>query len=155
MNLTDLIGPIESANPEPSRTCKVVLWGQAHLLARAVGSFLEKTAWEVVQIPNTGYVETLIEGIRQNHPDVVILCHEKANEDSVLALRLIDKDLCPRVVTISMDSNITHVYNKQNVLLHGASDLLSIIEPDIAPNFTSEKEVQTKHQSLQNTDQHS
>lgn len=154
MNLIDLIGPIENANPKPARTHKAILWGQADLLARAVASFLEKTAWDVIQVQNNGCVETLMEEIRTNHPDVVILCYEKADEDSILALRLIDKDLCPRVVTISMDSNITHVYKKQNVLLQEASDLLSIINPGNFPNSATEKETPSKNESLQDSNPH-
>lgn len=147
MDLIDLIGPIEDANPEPTASHKAILWGQDDLLARAVASFLEKKAWEVTQVSSHECIEHLIQETRRIAPDVVIFCQYKSDEHAVLPWRLINEQLCLKVVTIGMDSNLLHIYSKQDVVLKGATDLLSILESGQFSDCTTEKEVGHRKQN--------
>ena len=128
MKLIDVIGPIETTRPESARSHLAVLRGRDDLLVQAVGSFLEKMAWEVVRVSNDENVENFIRKMKQLHPDIVVLCQDRADDDN-MPWRLIAENLCLKVLTVGMDSNLMHVYSKQDVLLQGASDLLSIIDP--------------------------
>jgi len=141
MNLIDLIGPVENTNPVPAVSHKAILWRQDDVLAQAVDSFLEKMEWEVTQISNDESVERLIQETKRIAPDVVILCQYKSDDDAVLPWRLINEQPCLKVVTIGMDSNLLHVYSKQDVVLKGATDLLSILESGQFSDCTFEKEV--------------
>jgi len=128
MNLPDLIGPVEKAQPEATGSRKAIVWGQDSLLARAVSSFLKSSVWEVFALSNDGTIEALMEEIGRLDPEVVFLCHYRVDEDSVLPLRLIDKYPCLKVITLGLDSNLMQVYSKQKIILQEAADLLSILE---------------------------
>src|SRR5262245_7182426 len=93
MNISDLIGPILNAEPEPSHTRRAILWGRDDLLAQAIGSFLKNTEWEIIRVSNDEGVEILIRETKRVSPEVVILCRYK-EEDAALALRLIDEQCC-------------------------------------------------------------
>jgi len=142
MKLSDRIGPIEKTKPELTRSRLAILWGRDDLLVQAVGSFLEKVAWDVIRISNDENVESFIRKIKQLRPEVIILCQERA-DDAALPWRLIEENLCLKVLTVGMDSNLMHVYSKQDVLLQGASDLLSIIDPVQFANHANGREVRS------------
>ncbi|HKI52794.1 MAG TPA: hypothetical protein VJ987_01620, partial [Anaerolineales bacterium] len=77
-------------------------------------------------------------------PEVVILCEDKIDEKSALPSLLINEQHCLRVVTVGLESNLMQVYSKHNVVLQGASELLSIVESGNFPTCTSGKEVESK-----------
>ncbi len=147
MNLTNLIGPIANTDPSPVQTRKVVLWGRDDLLAQVIGSFLKNTEWDVVRVSSDGDVENLIREVKRGKPEAVILCRYKP-EDSTLALRLIDEQTSLKVITLGPDSNQTQVYSKQNIILRGSADLLSIIEKEKFSSCTSEEEAESKKSNL-------
>jgi len=142
MSLNELITP-KMSDMEPTLTRKVVLWGRDDVLTQAVHSFLEAGAnWEVARVSSSDDVENLFQRVIEEKPDVVVLCQDKAFEDSVIQLSLINKQLCRKVVTVSLESNQVQVYSKQDILLQGGSDLLSIIDERNHSNCTSWKEVE-------------
>lgn len=141
----DVIGMVETigkTHTEPIRNKKAVLWGQVDVLAQAIGQFLEASMiWDVTRIPTEAGAEILVRETRRVNPDIVILCQERVDDDASLPIRLIQGQPCCRVVTVELESNQIQVYSKQNVIVQGASDLLSIIESGIFPDCTHAKEV--------------
>lgn len=148
MNLPDLIGPVEKAQPETASR-RAIVWGQDNLLVQAVSSFLKGTVWEVFSIANDGNIEMLIQEIKNLDPEVVFLCSYRVEEeDSILPLRLIEQHPSLKIITLGLDSNLMQVYSKQKIILQGAADLLSILENG-NPNCTQEqKEVRAEKQDL-------
>ncbi|MGE5377791.1 MAG: hypothetical protein ACM3XO_22250 [Bacteroidota bacterium] len=146
MNLTSLIGPIANIDPQPVQSRKAILWGRDDLLAQVIGSFLKNTEWDVIRISSDGDVENLIREMKRVKPEVVILCRYKT-DDSALALRLIEEQTCLKVITLGPDSNHTQVYSKQNIILGGSADLLSIIEKGNFSDYTPGKEAQPTEQN--------
>ena len=121
---------------------KIILWGRDDLLSQAVDLFLQTTqTWDVIRLSSDSGVEKLIEETQRINPEVVVLCGEKVDEYSSLPLRLINEQGCLRVVTVGLESNLMQVYSKQNVMLQGVSELLSIFESGNFPICTSGEEV--------------
>jgi len=147
MELTHMADPILKLNAEPAHTRKAILWGQVDVLAQAVSQFLAASMnWDVIRVPTEEGIENLIREIRRMRPNVVILCQERAVDDVSLPIRLIQEQLCPRVVTVELESNLIQVYSKQNLIVQGASDLLSIVESGIFSDCIPEKEVKQTRQ---------
>lgn len=146
MNLNKLIKP-ESPDVDPAHARKVILWGREDLLSRAVRLFLEtRMDWMVVRVSNDGNVEDLFHILLRERPDVVILCQDRFDGDAELPLRLINAQLCLKVVTLNLENNLMQVYSKQNVMIQGITDLLSVIEAGIFSDRTLDKEVGTSKQ---------
>jgi hypothetical protein len=141
MNLPKIIEP-EIPDPKTTHSRVAILWGREDLLAQAVSLLLESgKTWQVLRIPGGQDIERLIQKIKNVKPDVVILCQERLDDDISLPIRLIQGQLCQRVVIVELESNQIQVYSQQNIIVQGASDLLSIIESGIFPDRTPEKEV--------------
>jgi len=122
----------------------IILWGRDDLLSQAVDLFLQTSqSWDVIRLSSDIGEERLIQETRRINPDVVVLCRDRVDEDSSLPLRLIDEQVCLRVVTVGLESNLMQVYSKHNVILQGASELLSIVESGNYPNNTFAKEVES------------
>ena len=133
---------MESTSPR-----KIILWGRDDLLSQAIDLFLHvNQSWDVTRLSSDSGEEKLIEETQRISPEVVILCRERIVEDASLPLRLINEQFCLRVVTVGMESNLMQVYSKQNVLLQGASELLSIVESGNFPICTSGEEVEPENQ---------
>ncbi len=140
MNLTELAGPVENLNSTQIR--KAILWGHESLLADSVEFFLKTgAAWDVVKIASDLGVEYLIQQVKSLKPAVVILCQEKDASDTDLLMQLDQAQLCLKVVTVSMESNLIQVYSKHKVILRDVSDLLSVVETGYFPNIQSWEEV--------------
>lgn len=147
MDLNKLIQP-EKPNVEPTLTRKAILWGRENLLSEAVSLFLEtSTSWNVIRISCNGGADSLSVKIKDVKPDVVILCQEKGDEDSVLLLRLMNERYCPKVITLNLENNLMQVYSKQDVVIQGVKDLLSVIDVDFHSTCVPDKEV--KYESFQ------
>lgn len=141
MDLNKLIQP-EKPDMKRVLTRKAILWGRDDLLSKAVSLFLEKsTTWNVVRMFNVSNIEKLIRKIEVVKPDVVILCQAQENSDGALPLRLINERFCPKVVTVNMENNLVQVYSKQDVIIQGAPDLMSVIEAGIIFDCSPIKEV--------------
>lgn len=137
MDVIEMVETVEQTNPGTISSRKVILWGRVDVLAQAVGQFLKASmTWEVIRVPTEDGVENLVEEMRRVSPDVVILCQERKDDDAFLPILLIQEQLCPKVVTVELESNLIQVYSKQNVIVRGANDLLSIIDSGIFPDCT-------------------
>ncbi len=147
MNLSDLFGPILDAKPEAASARRVIIWGRNDLLVQAVGSFLKSSHWNIVPVPGDLDADVLLHETKRLQPEVVILCREEADE-SALAFRLINEQACSRVITLGLDSNLMQVYNKQDIFLRGAADLLYIIENGHFPNCIPGKEAEAGKQDF-------
>jgi hypothetical protein len=146
MDLIDVIEPMETADMESTSPRKIVLWGQDDLLSQSITRlFLESNmTWDVIRVTRDGDVGDLIKEVERIKPEVVILCEDKADEKSTLPSLLINEQHCPKVVTVSLKSNLMQVYSKHNIILQGASELLSIVESGNYPNCTSGKEAKSE-----------
>lgn len=140
MNLPNMIGPIEDANPVLLGSHVAILWGLNDLLAQALSSFLQQMEWSIFRIQDDGDIENFFREMMRLHPEVVFLRQDKA-DNSFLPWRLIDEKLCLKVITVCTESNVMQVYSKQDVLLQGASDLFSVIDQRHVSNDSTEKEV--------------
>jgi hypothetical protein len=129
MNLPDLLGPLETQDPAPPSSRIAILWGQDDLFAQAILSFLEaKKTWKVVQIFSEQGIDFLIEQVKRHHPAVVILHLGDRAFDRQLPLQVIQSQPELKVVVVSPENNVIQVFQKQNLMMHEASELLSIIE---------------------------
>jgi len=147
MDITNLIDPTGNTDAEPTSARKAILWGQDTLLSQAVEMFLEESmTWNVIRISSDEGSEKLFQETREIDPEVVILCIDRFDEGSSLPLQLIDQQMNLKVVTLGLESNLMQVYSRQNVILQGVSDLLSIVKTRNFSDCTLEKEAhQTKH----------
>ena len=136
-----MVESIENTVVEPAHIRKAILLGEDDLLSEAIGLFLESnTTWEVIRVSRSGGAGDLIEEIKQIKPEVVILREDKVGENSTLPLQLLYEQLCTKVVLLGLESNLAQVYSKQNVILQGVTDLLSIVETGNYSNYTPGKE---------------
>ena len=127
MNLSELVGPAENLNP--SLTRKAILWGQESLLADSVEHFLKTGAtWDVVKISSECGIDHLIQQVKSIKPATIILCQETDTSDKDVLIGLDQAQLCLKVVTVSLASNLVQVYSKHNVIMHDVSDLLAVVE---------------------------
>jgi len=146
MSINIMVEPVGNTDAGTIHSRKAILWGGDDLLSQAVGLFLEaRMTWRVIKVSSTENVEYLIQKVTMVKPDVVILCHDKDQGDSVLPLRLIDEQPYLKVVTVNLENNHLQVYSKQNVVIEGVSDLLCVIEAGIFSNCTSGKEVSSSN----------
>lgn len=111
----------------------IVLWGREDLLSSSVEIFLTtQKGWRVINISNEENFDALLVAINKVHPDVVIIhlgnCTGVLNLPTELFRSLPDV----KVITLSSKDNLIEIYNKQNVIVRSASDLISAIEADTA-----------------------
>lgn len=136
MNFTDTENPtghVRSTSWQNAQT--VILWGPDGLLAESVESFLKTGAhWEVLKISSEKEVDYLFQQMKCLKPEVVILCQEKDFYDTNLLLQIMQVQMCLKVVTLSMESNLMQVYSKHHVVMNEVSDLLSVVETNYLPN---------------------
>ena len=146
MSINIMVEPIGNTDAGTIHSRNAILWGGDDLLSRAVGLFLEaRMTWSVIKVSNTDSVENLIQKVTMVKPDVVILCHDTVQGDSVLPLRLIQEQPCLKVVSVNLENNLMQVYSKRNVVIEGVSDLLCVIETDVFSNCTSGKGVSSSN----------
>jgi len=137
-----MVKPIENTDAEPVHIRKAVLWGEDDLLSQAIGLFLEANmTWDVIRVSRNMNADGLIDEVKRINPEVVILREDRVGENSALPLRLINEQCCLKVISVGLESNLLQVYSKQNVILQGVTDLLSIVETGNYSNCTPEKEV--------------
>jgi hypothetical protein len=123
-------------------TRRAILWGPEILLAQAVEFFLEEdSVWDVKWVAFDSGIDRLFEELKQVNPELVILCSERADQDSTLALQLLNEQTHLKVVALDLESNQIQVYSKQNFVIQGVTDLLSIVNIGNLSDCTIGKEV--------------
>jgi len=145
MDSTKAADTSEGTDSPPIRTRKAILWGREDLLGQAVGLFLEaEKLWDVMRVSSESGVDHLVQEVKRVNPDVVILCQERIGEDPSLPVRLIQEQLCLKVISVGLESNLMQVHSKHSVIVKGISDLLSIVESGYFSKIAQEKEVRHK-----------
>ena len=111
------------------KTKTVLLCGQDDILSHSVDLFLSsRKDWKVIRISSHCALKQLLKKIKNVNPDVVIL-HQGSHADSTnLPSHLMKDHAGLKVITISSENNSMEIYNKEQVWLKTADDLLSIIE---------------------------
>jgi hypothetical protein len=129
-----------SGNRTTKKTKKAILWGPDDLLTRSMELFLTNAeSWETIRISVEQGYACLLEQARQIKPHVIILYAEHCIEDPNLPLQLIQHQPNLKVVVVSLEGNQMQVYSKHSLLVHRASDLLSIMEKDYFPDHSTSK----------------
>lgn len=139
MNLTELLGPIESTTPPQSQ--KAILWGPEILLMDSVELFLKAADWEVVKLSSECGAEHLMRRVEAVKPLVVVLCQERDFNDTAILMQLAQVQYCSKVVVVSLESNLMQVYGRQNLIMNDVSDLLYVVDHEYFPNIRSKAEV--------------
>lgn len=109
----------------------VLLWSQNDLLTKAMEMFLtagETEAWNVIKLPGTPCITSLVEQVQAIKPDLVILYQDKPGDDSHSLGKLIQEQPDLRMITVSLENNVMQVYSKRSITVRQVSDLLSVIE---------------------------
>lgn len=146
MDTTKTTDTSKGTDSPPAHTRKAILWGREDLLAQAVSLFLEaERLWDVIRVPSSGGVDNLVEEVKRTSPDVVILCQERVDEDPSLPVRLIQEQLCLKVITVGLESNLMQVHSKHSVIVKGTSDLLSVVESGYFSKISQEQEKEVRH----------
>lgn len=109
----------------------IVLLGQEDLLSSSVELLLgAQKGWNVVNVPYDTNLDTLSNVVDKFNPDVVVIhlgnCTGALNLPADLFRNIPDL----RVITFSSKDNLIEIYNKQNVIVKSASDLISVIDAD-------------------------
>jgi len=111
----------------------IVLLGQGDLLSSSVELLLKaQKGWNVINIPNGNNLEALKKAMDKFHPNVVIIHQGSCTGDLKLPTDLLRNLPDVKVITLSSKDNLIEIYNKQNVIVKSASDLISVIETDAA-----------------------
>ncbi|MGD8403567.1 MAG: hypothetical protein PVJ21_07895 [Anaerolineales bacterium] len=86
--------------------------------------------WDVVNIPNDDDPDALTRALDKFNPDVVIIHQGYCGGNLNLPADLFRNLPGVRVITLSPKDNLIEIYNKQNVIVKSASDLISVIDAD-------------------------
>lgn len=109
----------------------IVILGQEDLLSSSVELLLgTQKGWDVVNIPNDNNPDTLTKALDKLNPDVVIVHQGYFKGNLNLPADLFRNLPGVKVITLSPKDNLIEIYNKQNVIVKSASDLISVIDAD-------------------------
>lgn len=107
---------------------KVIVWGKEDLLSFSVISFLSAIKdWEVINLSNGQGIDDLIWEVETIHPDAIIMYQRYCAMSAYLPAQLLSNYSDLTVITINSDDNSIEVYNKKQILIREASDLISAI----------------------------
>ena len=110
-------------------TKTIILWGNDDLLSSYVQYFLiNEKGWKVISIPIEQKVDAVIHVVDKINPNIVIIQHGDQPCDSGAPTILLRDHPDLQVITLSLKNNLMEVYQKQNILIHSATDIISIIE---------------------------
>jgi len=126
-----LRGILNNKNVEPK---KVILWGRSDLLSWAVEFFLSaRKDWEVTSLSSESGVDSLIFEVENARPDVVIIYQRICARSAYLPAQLLLNYPGLAVITVNPDNNSMEVYNKKQICIREASDLISVVEGELRP----------------------
>jgi len=105
-----------------------VLIVENHLLLGAALQQLlsEESDLDVIGISPHTQLE-LVQAIRRIHPDVVFLDEDNHLTDAIDLLAFLRNIPELRVIVVSTNHDVVHIFNKRETLLHHATDLFDII----------------------------
>ena len=119
---------------EPAAPRIAILWGHADLLGEAIESILTAARnWQVIKVLDNQDVEVLIQEVEKTHPEIVIINQGHCAHSFPVPIHLIEDFPKLRVITINPDNNLVEIYNKQEICIEEASDLLSVIDKHSHP----------------------
>jgi len=115
---------------------KIIVWGQDNLLVRAIDQILAtRLTWDVTRMVNTD-IESLFQAVNSIKPEVVVLCQVDMDDFS-LAFQMIHHQPELRVITVGLENNEVNMFSRQNFILRGGSDFISVIEGSYLSNIPS------------------
>jgi hypothetical protein len=109
----------------------VVVWGGEDVLSSSIEFFLAtKVDWQVISISKTKGLDALTQAVETTHPDIVIIFQECYNSSNNIPLQLLMDYPAIKVIMMNLEDNTLEVFNKQNIKVKHASDLITVIEQD-------------------------
>jgi hypothetical protein len=106
-----------------------VLWGRENLLGYSVEFLLNiRSSFVLVKIPDYMGENELIKQVETIHPDVVVIYQSNYSSNTGLPMRLLQNQIWLKVILVNLENNSVEVFNKQQVWINEASDLLSIVD---------------------------
>lgn len=109
----------------------IVILGQGDLLSSSVELLLKaQKGWNVINIPNDYELKALNKTVDKFKPDVVIIHQGNCTGEMNLPTDLFRNLPDVKVITLSSKDNLIEIYNKQNIIVKSASDLISVIDAD-------------------------
>ena len=107
----------------------ILLLGGNDLLSRSIEQMLsEKTDWEVMFVLTDQLPENVNSILEKLSPDVVVTQKGNNPRTSKALSVLFHSNPKLRLITITSDSNVMEIYNKEDVLMQSADDFFSAIE---------------------------
>lgn len=128
MDLTKLSTQLDEARKIAApRTA--ILWGREDLLGNAIESYLGTAKnWRVIKVCDRQDYNRLLREVEKNAPSIVIVHQSDYAEDFPLLVHLVQEIPDLKVIIVNSENNMVEVYNKQQILIKKATDLLSIID---------------------------
>jgi hypothetical protein len=109
----------------------IILWGQEDLLVTTVQRLLlTKKSWKVIRISDQMDEETMAREMENVNPQILIIHVDIIFRHPHLLIKFVQAYSKLKIITVSLESNVMEIYNKQTVCIKEASDLLTIIEAD-------------------------
>ena len=119
----------ELTDQETKNNRAVLLLGRDDLFRQAVEHLItESKNWRVAGILDEHEVDVLIREIGRVKPYVVVISQSDFSHELDLPSKLMQNYPDIKIITISSESNLVEVYNKQEISIEQAADFLSIID---------------------------
>lgn len=107
----------------------ILLLSQDDLLSNFVAHLLsDQTKLDVMAISIDQNPEEILKSVENLHLDVVISQEGYGNSASTIMPILFSNNPSLKVIRLNLSSNLMEIYNKQNILVQSAADLISAIE---------------------------
>lgn len=106
-----------------------ILWGREDLLGNAIESFLGMAKnWRVIKVCDCQDYNLLLREVEKTNPSIVIVHQSDYAKDFPPLVHLVQELPDLKVIIVNSENNMVEVYNKQQILIKKATDLLSIID---------------------------
>ena len=103
--------------------------GEDDLLSKSVERMLsEKAGWEVIFVSPEQLQADIYSILEDLSPDVVVNQRGNNPNTSKALSILFHSNPKLKLITITLESNVMEIYNKENILMQSAADLISAIE---------------------------
>ena len=107
----------------------ILLLSQDDLLSNFVAHLLsDQSKLEVFSVSMDQSSDEIIQAIENLNLDVVISQEGYGDSESTIMSVLFCNNPSLKVIRLNLSSNLMEIYNKQNILVHSAADLISAIE---------------------------
>ena len=123
------------------KTKTIIFWGSDDILSYSVKYFLTtENEWHLLTISPEENLDGMIQAVNRIKPEVVVIHQENYIGNDKLPIMLLQKHPGLKVIVFSSGNTMMEVYNKQDVLVESASDLISVVKADLTKIAGREKQ---------------